>query len=330
MPLPDDPLGRYWLEFNNDENPELVSGLRPAIIGFLAFDRGSSPGLAGTGFFIAGTPEFGAVLSARHVVVKGVFDIQTPNPVFAPSALFVPESRYAPKLDPGRLKVLWMGACSDEVGALDMPWLNFNSTDIACGIVTQQAEHRIPFNPTVIPIDTAVPAVGDIVHMVSQAEMSVNETVRPQGRGLLGQELTIARRISIRRGLVTGVYGSYRQYGWPCFTTSIPADPGMSGGFVYIPRPDGEVVAACGVVCADNSLDNARTDFRVCGESVIGCTWPALGLRYPEGLPANHETPSKTIYEMMLEGNLPMAIGGIDRISIRDDGEGNVQMSWRA
>jgi len=51
----------------------------------------------------------------------------------------------------------------------------------------------------------------------------------------------------------------------------------MSGGFVFAPK-DGETIAACGVVCADNSSMEARGSLLLSGESVVGLTYMALGL----------------------------------------------------
>jgi len=123
-----------------------------------------------------------------------------------------------------------------------------------------------------------------------------------------------------------GYPGGLRQYKWPCFTTSIPADPGMSGGFVTLPQ-DGKTIAVCGIVCADNSTDEARSDSLQCGDSVIACAWPALSLRVPESIPSTQTTPTYTLLEMMRAGRIDKAVGGIDQINLveRDNGDCTIE-----
>ena len=101
--------------------------------------------------------------------------------------------------------------------------------------------------------------------------------------------------------------------------------PGMSGGFVYLPR-DGITIAACGIVCADNSLFEARTDQLLCGESVIACAWPALCLNVPKFADAG--SPLRTLYEMMRAGDMPTAVGSIDRIQVIDLGNGEGRIAY--
>ncbi|HZL96662.1 MAG TPA: hypothetical protein VFB99_23605, partial [Vicinamibacterales bacterium] len=183
------------------------------------------------------------------------------------------------------------------------------------------------FRPAMIPLDTCVPKVGDVVHMVSNDQLDVEETRAPVDHDGKGQELEVGRRVSIRVGEVTGVYQSvYRQFRWPCFTTSIPVRPGMSGGFVFVPR-DGETVAACGVVSADLSEPAAHESFAVCGESVIASVWPALCLPIPVMMSRElTDPPTTTLLEAMKLGRLQTAIGGIDHIEILSAEGGGFQV----
>ena len=181
-----------------------------------------------------------------------------------------------------------------------------------------------------IPLDIDVPAVGEVVHMVAMEGLKAQEIEPPNDRDGNGQIFSIFRRISIRAGVVTGVYPEqYRQYRWPCFTTSIPAEPGMSGGFVYWPR-NGTTIGACGVVCADNSSDDARRDFLQCGESVIGCAWTALSLRIPLTVPSRPDGPTYTLFEMVRRGLIPPPLGGIERITVIDTDNGDCTIGRQA
>ncbi|MHB8267713.1 hypothetical protein [Bradyrhizobium sp.] len=326
MNIPNDPLKRWWMEIG-PENPLLVEQLRPTLLAFMAFGRGREASLAGSGFIIAGSPESVLAITAKHVLTEGVGRVQTPWPRHAASALFVNSGAPALTLDPQKLKIIWMGSQLQKM--MNVGHVGYNDTlDSACCVITPQDGETLGFLPTTIPIDTAVPSVGATVHMVSLDGMTVSEHVPPTDITGRGQTLEITRRVSIRIGVVTGVYpDGLRHYRWPCFTTSIPAEPGMSGGFVMLPR-DGEPIAACGIVCADSSEDDARSSFVRCGESIIACAWPALGLRVPDSIPSLPTTPTMTLYEMMQTGRMDRAIGGIDQIEVieRENGDCDIRV----
>lgn len=307
-----DTLGRQWIEIAA-ENPELVDSFRPCLVAFVGFDRGSKPGLAGTGFLIAGGANLGLVITAKHVLAEGVLNIQRPVPRHSPSALFISASSLIPDIRKEKLRCLWLDSTHGE--AFVVPHVSYNDIlDIACCVLVPQEVTSAPFTfPRAIPLDTARPSIGDVVHMVSLDGMELLDYA-PFDPASGPRPFSVYRRTSIRVGVVTATYPQgFRQYKWPCFTTSIPAEPGMSGGFVYFPR-EGYAIAACGIVCADNSSPEARLNQLVCGESVIAYSWPALALNLPEQLSEN--APSYTLHDMMRKGTVPMAIGGIDHIEI--------------
>ena len=333
MPIPNDPMKRHWVDISS-VNPKHVEELRPCLVSFLAFDYGQVPDLAGTGFVI-GTFNFAPnkkiadialVITAKHVLTEGVLKIQRPVPRHAPSALFIPASSKAPLLQEEKLRALWMGAESGDM--LYARHLSYqDSSDIACCLLTPQEEYATQFAPVQIPLDTTRPSVGDVVHMVSQGGMQITDRLPPTGVKGVGQRFTAHRRVSIRIGTVTAVYPQgFHQFPWQCFTTSIPVEAGMSGGFVYLPR-DGKQIAACGIVCADKSTPEALTNFSLCGESVIACAWVALALKVPEYYENN--APMRTLLEMMKMGAMAPAVGGIDHIEIidRDDGGFTIKRS---
>jgi hypothetical protein len=130
-------------------------------------------------------------------------------------------------LDPQKLRLAWMG--SQHADMMNVSHVCYNETlDAACCVVVPQEEEAFRFPLPTIPIDTAVPVFGDLVHMVSLDDLTVTEHTPPDASGT-GQMLAITWRVSIRIGVVTGVYPvGLRHYRWPCFTTSIPAEPGMS------------------------------------------------------------------------------------------------------
>jgi len=322
MTIPSDPLGRWWVELSS-KNPDMVNMLRPSLISFLAFDRSKSPGLAGTGFLLAATPNVAIIVTAKHVL-DGVRQIQQPREMHHPSSPFISSSSIKPTLSSNKIRAVWMGDKKAEL--LDVVYTHYSeSLDIAVCIVTPQESATI--DEISIPMSTMVPVVGDEVSMVSLGEMGVSETEPISGQDRLRQKISISRSVSIRAGVVTKVFPEgYRQYKWPCFTTSIPADPGMSGGFVTIAKAD-STIAACGVVCADNSTDDARTDVSICGESVIGTIWPALALQLPDEIPCTEDTPRLTLFDLIKLNRIPATVGGIDQFELTALGHGNFRIS---
>jgi hypothetical protein len=327
MTIPHDALNRWWVEVSA-ANPNEVDRLRPGLLAFLPFGPGREASFeeSGIGFVIAGGPDFALVLTAKHVVT-GLGRKQRPPRSYA-HLPFVPFHETEPSLEPEKLKVLWM--CSTHASMMNVLHVGYNQTlDIACCMVAPQDEQDPPFQPVSLPIDTAVPVLGDVAHMVSLENMTVEEHIPPTDASGTGQVLAVTRRVSIRVGVVTGVYlGEFRQYKWPCFTTSIPAEPGMSGGLVTLPR-DGNTIGACGIVCADNSTPEARSNPLQCGESVIACAWTALSLRTPDWIPPTATTPASSLYEMMQTGRMDIAIGGIDHIALVEKENGDCTMQFR-
>ncbi|WP_127997174.1 trypsin-like peptidase domain-containing protein [Piscinibacter defluvii] len=318
-----DPERRAWIEVSG-ANPDEVERLKPTLVAFLAFNRERTPRLAGTGFVIAGDPGLALVVTAKHVLAEGVSQFQGLGRTSAPSAIFVPD-RPNLSLSPEHLKAVWVDGRS--AGLLNIHCASYNaSTDLAVCAIGPQEHKPPPFDPRAIPFHTALPRVGDPAQMVSIDEMSVAESEPPADRTGHGQVLMLSRRLSVRVGVVTGLFPhGLRQYRWPCFTTSIPAEPGMSGGYVCIPKP-GSTVAACGVVCADASTDEARINQSLAGESIIGCTWPALGLPLPEHI-GRPET--RTLLEMAMNGDIPMPVGGVQHIGLTTDAQGKQAVHFR-
>ncbi len=312
MKIPNDSLNRQWVDASN-VNPDRVDELKPTLVSFLGFDRSKNPSLAGTGFVIAGNEQRAVVLTAKHVIIDGIKSIQTPVSRSASSALFVPRGSKTPTLLPKYLKAVWVG--HETASLLNVVYVFCSDRlDIACCVVMPQEHDQ--FSPVSTPLDLQSLSIGDLVHMVSIYKMNVLESVPPREKDELGQIIKIAQAVNIRIGHVTGIYKKgLRQYQWPCFTTSIPAEPGMSGGFVCLPKA-GTTVAACGVISADNSDKESMKNMLLPGESVVALTWPALGLRLPENIPLLEDTNKVTIYNMIKTGRMRAAIGELNQFKI--------------
>ncbi|QGG90211.1 hypothetical protein GH983_06900 [Agrobacterium sp. MA01] len=312
--LPNDPLGRRWLDLSG-ANPSLVSQFRPVMVSFLGFDLNKNPKLMGTGFIIAGNEAFYVVVTARHVI-DGLQLFQRPLR-HAPSA--VPGLFIQPKvsLDPRHLKVLRTDQGSARL--MNVAYVTYaENLDVAlCLITPQESEEGLV--PYAVPLDCGTPSVGDIVHLVSCGGMDVSETSPPLEPDGKGQALRIERSVCIRMGTVTAVHKhGYNQYRFPCFSTSIPAEHGMSGGFVYKPR-DGKMVAACGIVSADLDLTHRpRVDFSSKEESVISCAWPLLGFNLPVSILPDGTTSNALILDLVKAGDMPTYEDSADFFEIAD------------
>lgn len=68
MSLPNDPLGRWWLEAVPEENPTVTDEFRQCLLALLAFGPSREPSLAGTGFVIAHGDGFALAVTAKHVL----------------------------------------------------------------------------------------------------------------------------------------------------------------------------------------------------------------------------------------------------------------------
>lgn len=327
-PIPIKILGeeKYWMEIASSM-PDLAHWLHARMVCVLAFnddlifDRETT---VGNGFVIAEgmNGDYALVITAKHVL-EGAKRIQTPHARYASSSPFVPPSYLAPSIEQRKLKIAW--SAGEKQALLRIVHATYNdATDHALCIV-EPRESKVPtgesFEPKNVSLDLGVPAVGDQVLMASLVNTALVETVPPSDRTLLDQQAEFESAISLRLGVVTGVYlNGYNQYRWPCFTTSIPGRAGMSGCLVgrYV---KGELFKVCGVLCAD--LDPCKPeeeDFTKCGTSLIGCTWSALQLRLPEKIQATHDKPNPTLLHLMKEGKWYRPPSGLDDFTLVEDG----------
>ncbi len=288
-------------------NKERADEISDALFILVAFNPAREPKVVGTAFAIAAERQFTLALTAKHVL-DGVASIQSRGSRSAASSLFAHEA--SPDLDSTRLKAMRLGATSGDVW--DVVYANYNnSTDIAAILLLPQegqAKARL-----CIPMDTSIPAIGDDVHLVSQDHLAATEHAPPETRDGKGQIFSLERSVSIRVGKVTGVYpDGLRQFKWPAFTTTIPAEPGMSGGFVFLPgKTLGKTISACGVISSDFSEAAARVDQSLSGDSLIASSWPALGLRVPSSVPWRTGDKTYPLLSMVERGQLIAPVGGI-------------------
>ena len=310
MPLPNDPESREWLELSG-ANPDLVDQFRPALVSFIAADKARFLGSAGTGFFIGFSEGLALLMTARHVL-DFVGSMQRPHSRHAASAL----KMFLPKTDPlsikhGSVAALWANEMHAQ--ALHIEYASLNDTDVACCLAIPELSSKTSFIPACLQLSTEPPKVGSLIHYVSYL-LQEPEEISPLEE-LPEDAFKLTRSVSVRRGTVIGVHWQgYRQYGWPCITTTIPAEPGMSGGFAYLVGEHGTPLGVCGIICADNSSVEARKSPFLAGESVVAMSVLALGLQIP--IQTTDTSPRRTLQEMMRAGDFPSPIGGFEQFKI--------------
>lgn len=275
----------------------------------MAADSNLNAELAGSGFLIGVTDGCGLVLTARHVLDYAL-SIQRPRARPVGSALkeFLPPSARTPALDPLRFSAIWLDG--ERAHALSVHHVCLNeSSDLAFCLVAQGPDQKRSIGPGTVGLRTTPPSIGDIVHTVAFDRMRADPVSLDGQPSRRGVKLHMA--VSIRRGLITGVFlNGLRHYRWPCVTTTIPFEPGMSGGFAYEPV-DGCPVHAYGVVAADNSVADARLSQHVAGESIVALAYMALALKVPTE--ARDGAPENTLQEAMRQGAMPPPMGGFEQ-----------------
>ena len=303
MHMKDDPLNRAWIELAQS-NPDLLSSFRRVLLAFHSSDANIKFGTAGTGFIVTDTHEWLCFVTAKHVL-EGILKIQKPYTRFDDGP-FQTSSEIQNVMLHGKLKVSVFG--DDEAFLAGVVYLSFNGvTDIAVGMAEIPQEFRFKRFWRHIPLAVVLPNVGDPIHICSL----INKI--PVELGGSPRHFQLERGVTLRKGVVTNVHPSgFNQYKWPCFTTSIPAIPGMSGGFAYSPVHN-ETIAACGVVCAELS-DSDPTSFLEPGQSLIACSFLALANILPHKIPRHDDSEFSTLYEMVMQKQFPKPLGDFDRV----------------
>ena len=189
MPISNDPLNRYWVEAA-ESNPALVDNFRSTLFGFLAFNAARQASFVGSGFIIAATREFALVLTAKHVICDGVLRIQRPVPRYHPSSIFVSPNSTKPLLEPSVLKAVWAG--EHHAKMMNVAHAAYNDTlDLASCVIVSQGNEPYTFDPAAIPMDTAVPRIGEPVWQVSLDKMTIEEIVAPVDRSGSGHHIVV-------------------------------------------------------------------------------------------------------------------------------------------
>lgn len=143
--------------------------------------------------------------------------------------------------------------------------------DILYFFVEYEPEKRLPPILKKIAINTDLPEEGQEVIAVA-FHRSKSEKSRTQR--------TYSHTLDLRKGSVSKVFRKgHNLIKGPCFQTSIPFAPGMSGGAILMYPSDDTPLAACGVISCDISEPDSQSDGSP-GLSFAALFWPTLALGF--------------------------------------------------
>lgn len=309
-----DPPNRKWQDISSDD-PHRMNAFKANLVWFLAWDHSKYTKAVGTGFIIGGDKQHAVVFTAKHVFDEAT-KFQNKNPRQAPSALIEFISPKKLSIEETGLQAIWMD--EKKFSMMKVKYVLYaDDLDIAyCVLVPDKPDEFLPVH---VPLDLQTPSKGDTVHMVTILGKEAEEISDPIDNYGFGLSLKIDKEVSIRRGIVTGVYEKgFNRYKFPCFTTSIPIEGGMSGGFVT-KIEDQAVISACGIISGDEFTplmgDGVGKNQPESLGSVISCVWPALGFLYPVNI-YDKSIPKQTIYDVVKSGGIKTFGDSVDQFEL--------------
>jgi hypothetical protein len=308
------PEGHYWSEAVRTDDP-FWSGARSSLVAFVGIGPGFSPQHLGTGFII-GTDKEGLllVLTAKHVVEDGAIRVQRVNGRRAPSAPGILFDTEKPKIGPMDFRAVWMGAKD-----ADMFFVRHvayaNNLDVALCVLEAQERLRSSIHQLApaIALDTRIPPTGTSIHIIALSWLKFNDTSQSADGNRIWR---VETRPVVRVGKVLSHQDEGVGHKGPCFTTTIPTDRGMSGGFGYVPR-DANPVAACGIISTSPQEDDGKIDFQVSGNSTLVGVLGALALQ----VPLSSEPSFSLLFALVKSGQVRDIAGGGQNLGIRKLGE---------
>jgi trypsin-like peptidase len=309
-----DPLNRNWQDISSDDQNG-VNGFKGTLIWFVAWDRGKNTKALGTGFIVGGDKRYSVVFTAKHVL-EGATKFQNQNPLQAPST---PDEFIHPIQPSKKTGIMGIWMHEKKTVLMKVEYAFSNDSDIAYCVLVPDDDSPHEFLPGGVPLNLQTPSKGDTIHMVTILGKETEELSPPTNDSHSGLSIRIAKELCVRRGTVTNVceegLGRYR---FPCFTTSIPIEGGMSGGFVTIVK-DQAVVSACGIISGDEitPLMEKGEEKNQPGSrgSVISSVWPALALLFPVNI-YDESFPKQTIYDVVKSGGMRTFGDSIDQFEL--------------
>ena len=264
------PEGLAW----NEAELESGSALNGVLVSLLAFAPHRVPVVAGTAFALNVTDEKVAVFCTAAHVVEQLRAIQQGPPRYHPST--PPEFRPQPeslKVDRKLLRAMFFDGKQINVPIVE--WLAWDElADLAfLGLRDQRPDAPRLFNGD-LRVTSARPDVGARVAILGYDGTVVVDAER-DGRGF--ERFSIARRLVLRAGTVVRLHAKgHALCRGPCFETTIPVSPGMSGSPVVQLAGPCEPMTLVGVVSSSPSMGESVLDRRVAGASIIAQITPEV------------------------------------------------------
>jgi hypothetical protein len=174
MTIPNDPLGRWWLdgEFADAETRDQPNSM---LLSLMAWDPGRVPRVIGTGFIIANFGRQALVVSAAHNFVHAT-RIQRPWSLSHPTALaqFTINKTNSLSVAPDALRAVYRRG--NSVDACIIGEVNFvPELDIALMTIQFQRDNVREFPREKMFLDTSVPIPGREVFALGFADMAIRD-----------------------------------------------------------------------------------------------------------------------------------------------------------
>lgn len=262
------PEGWAW----NQAELETSSEFHGVLVSLVAFTPQREPIVAGTAFALdAMDDKVGVFCTAAHVV-EYLRAVQHAPP--AHHASTPPEFRPPPeplRLDRERLRALLFDGRQVNVPVVD--WLIWDEhADIAFLGLKDQKPEAARVVQGGCRLTSERPMVGTRVAILGYDDTEVVDSER-DGTGF--ERFSVARRLVLRAGTVLRLHpNGHALCRGPCFETTIPISPGMSGSPVVLLGQSGEPLSVIGVVSTSASIGEATLDRRISGDSIIAYIAP--------------------------------------------------------
>lgn len=234
---------------------------------------------------------------------------------------FIPKSAKQPQVNKERLRALWIGESAGDMCVVHS--VQFNDVlDIATCLISRQDHAKDNSDIQAFAMDTSIPQPGSKIALITSSGLDLKEI--SINKNLEKQLLAISKNIVVRMGVVTSVNPTgQRQHQFPSFETSIPVEPGMSGGLVYKPI-ENEPIATCGVISSDFSDEASFSNFYTSGNSLMSMIWPSVGMSIPDTVPPVRDRPNRTILDFIRAGEIQNLAR--DGVELTIEGTGNCRV----
>lgn len=272
MKIPNDSLGRYWVQGQWTEEPNREKGIFATLV---SISEDGEILILGSAFVIFGNGPSAICLGAAHSFerVKRAERLRSAHGYFNVSPDFREQGHTY--VSPDKMRACFV--INGQPILCRIGQLNYVENFDVVTFLVLAPEGQSIFNSHVA-INLTMPRAGDEIAVL------VNDT---QIENKFDGVATCSQRFEMRLGMVTEVVvgRSYLPGLSSYFRTTIPVTGGMSGAPVLIKPVVGQSMIVCGVVSTDDSPLSSFSSFLVSGNSAASMLWPAMGLGLTLSIP---------------------------------------------